>query len=258
MRTIAIINNKGGVGKSSTCINLADILVHDYGKRVGIVDCDGQANTTHFYLPDFKAADGVTLYDVMSGDGETVWEDNFQPIREGLSILPGDDALYMMDIASIRDGADERALRSLPEIREAAEKDGNLDFFLLDCPPGYTTASVSALYAADEVIIPMTMDGFAFDGLRGIMRQVALLRKKNGRLKVTGVLITQWHRCDAVLQGEQLLRGLSVPTFKTVIRRSEKMPDTTFQRSPIREYSPGSAASQDYRRLVRELLGEEV
>lgn len=257
MRTIAIMNNKGGVGKSATTISLADILVHDHQKRVAIVDCDGQANATHFFLPEFKADDGVTICDVMHGECETVWSDNFQTIREGLTILPGDSALYMMDIASIRNGIDQRAKRSLLDIRNAAQEDGETDFMLFDCPPGYTTASVSALFAADEVILPMLMDAFAFEGLRTMLEQIAFLRKDNPRLRVSGALITQWRRCDSVEQGEALLHKIRVPIFRTVIRRSEKLVESTYDRTPIREYSPGSAASQDYRKLARELLGKE-
>ncbi|MDN0031633.1 ParA family protein [Oscillibacter valericigenes] len=258
MRTIAIMNNKGGVGKTATTINLADSLVHDHHKRVAIVDCDGQANATHFFLPKFKSDDGVTICDIMQGRGETVWSDNFETVRAGLTILPGDSALYMMDIASIRDGADKRAMRCLVDIRNAAEEDGETDFMLFDCPPGYTTASVSALYAADEVIIPMLMDAFAFEGLRSILNQIELLRKDNPRLRVSGALITQWHRCDSVEQGEALLHKSRVPILQTVIRRSEKLVESTYERTPIREYSPGSGASQDYRRLARELLGKEI
>ena len=254
MRTISIMNNKGGVGKTVTAINLADVLVRRHKKRVVLVDCDGQMNLTRFYLPKFDPETQVTVADILRGEGEPLWSENLMPIAPDLDLLCGSNGLYDLDLKAIRDGVGSPEL--LGQFCEAAAEDDGADFFILDCPPGYTTASVAALMAADEVVIPMTVDGFAFDGVQDMQKQIASLQRARMGVKISGVLITQWHNSDVVLQGEQLLRSMSVPVFKRVIRRTEKMPESTFERLPVGRYSPRSAASRDYRAWVRELIGE--
>ncbi len=256
MRTIAIMNNKGGVGKTVTAINLADILVRCYKKRVVLVDCDGQMNLTRFYQPEFDPELNLNIANVLDGSSEAVWSDNLLPIYPGLDILPASTALYRLDVNSIKQG--NFTLRTLRDFKDCAAEDGDTDYFIFDCPPGFTAASCAALMASDEVVIPMLVDGFSMTGMLDMAAQVESMRETNAKIRIAGVLVTQWHRADAVIQGEQLLRSLSVPVFKTVIRRTDKIPESTFDRSPIRDYSPGSAAAQDYREWVRELIGEEV
>lgn len=254
MRTIAIMNNKGGVGKTVTAINLADILARMYHKRVVLADCDGQANLTRFFLPEFDPLQGCTMVDVLRGEGEAVWSDNLLPLAPGLDLLPGSPELYDLDFRAIQDG-----LSSPERVRgfvQAAAGDGETDVLILDCPPGYTVASVGALMAADEVVIPMLVDGFSFAGVRDMARQIDSLRRANLGIRIAGVLITQWHNTEVVRQGEQLLRSMGVPVFRQTIRRTDKVPESTFDRRPIVQYSPGSAASRDYRKWVAEYFGE--
>lgn len=254
MRTIAIMNNKGGVGKTVTAINLADILVRDYGKRVVLVDCDGQANLTHFFLPDFDPELEFNMASLLKGQGEQVWRDNLTQLRPGLDLVPSSSELYELDVRAIKDGVSQP--ERLWHFCRAAEADGDTDYFLFDCPPGFTTASIAALLAADEVIIPMLVDGFSFAGMEDMAQQISSMQQANSNIRIAGVLITQWRNTEVVRQGEQLLRSLRVPIFKTVIRRTEKVPESTFDRSPIREYSPTSAAAQDYRAWAAEYIGE--
>lgn len=127
---------------------------------------------------------------------------------------------------------------------------------IFDCPPGFTAASCAALMAADEVVIPMVVDGFSMWGVSDMAAQIHGMKAANPGIKVAGVLICQWHNSEVVRQGEALLRGLSLPVFTTVIRRTEKVPESTFQRQPVMDYSPRSAASLDYRAWVWEYLRE--
>lgn len=259
MRTIAIMNNKGGVGKTVTSINLADILVRDHGKKVVVVDCDGQRNASRFLLPHTNLDDVITVRDLLLGEGEPLWDDNVQEVSENFLLLPSTPALYRLDVAAIMGNPEERQAvhnKALRDFRMAIEEDGSIDFLLFDCPPGFTTSSCAALLAASEVIIPMVMDGFNFDGITDMEEQIASMREANADIRITGVLINQWHNADVVHQGEKLVRSLGVSVFGTVIRRTDKVPESTFDRSPIVSYSPGSAASQDYRSWVNELLGE--
>ena len=255
MRTIAIMNNKGGVGKTVTAINLADILVRDHGKKVVLVDCDGQANLTRFFLPCLDTENGqfLTTADVLTGDCEQVWSDNLLPVRDGLDILPSSSGLYDLDMDAIMDG------RSAPEhmvqFVNAARDEADTDFFIFDCPPGYTVASVAALLAADEVVIPVTADAFSIDGVTAVMRQVRTIQRTRTGLTATA-LLTQVRSADVVTEGEKLLRSRGVKIFPTRIRRTDKVPESTISLTPLAQYSAGSAAARDYRAWVRELLGE--
>lgn len=259
MRTIAIMNNKGGVGKTVTAINLADILAREHGKRVVLGDCDGQCNLTQFFKPDFDAEKDASLETLMSGLA-SCYDEVLLPLTDKISLIPASDALYEMDISAL-DGRQERTvdLRCLMDVRDNLVEDEAADFFLLDCPPGFTASSVAALFAADEVVIPVTIDGFSVRGMAALLRQLASMRRANWRLKRAAVLITQYHNVDVVTSGEMLLRSVpGIDVYTQVIRRTDKIPESTIDCSPIWRYSPGSAAARDYRAWVRELLGEEA
>lgn len=254
MRIIAIMNNKGGVGKTVTAINLADILSRDYGKRVVLVDCDGQANLTRFYLPEFEGETNTTTSDVLLGTSEPVWSDNLTPLRAGLDLLPADSSLYELDRRAIQDGVGSP--ERLVWFAQAAQEDAEADFMIFDCPPGFTLASVGALMAADEVVIPMMVDGFGFSGMADLTQQIASLRRTQYKVRIAGVLVTQWHNSPVVTQGEALLRQMQVPVFRTAIRRTDKVVESTLDRTPVTQYSRQSAAARDYRFWVTEYLGE--
>lgn len=259
MRTIAIMNNKGGVGKTVTAINLADILAREHGKRVVLGDCDGQCNLTQFFKPDFNIEKDASLETLMSGLA-SCYDEVLFPLTDKLSLIPASDALYDMDI-SVLDGKQKRTvdLRCLLDVRDNLIEDEAADFFILDCPPGFTASSVAALFAADEVVIPVTIDGFSVRGMAALLRQLASMRRANWRLKRAAVLITQYHNVDVVTSGEMLLRSVpGIDVYTQVIRRTDKIPESTIDCSPIWRYSPGSAAARDYRAWVRELLGEEA
>lgn len=252
MRTIAIMNNKGGVGKTVTAINLAEILVREHGKRVVLCDCDGQMNLTKFYLPSFDEDVHVGTADVLMGEGEQVWCDNLMPLIPNLQLLCGSSALYDLDLEAIRDGAHN--VHRMREFVDAAREDDGADFFIFDCPPGFTLASVSALMAADEVVVPLTVDGFSIEGLETMQRQLRTVRRTGVRL--AGVLITQQHRCRVVRDGIELLRNSGFPVFDAMIRRSVKVPESTMMRESLSAYAPTAYVTEDYRSFVRELIGE--
>ena len=257
MRSIAISNLKGGVGKTVTTISLAHILAAEYGKRVLMVDCDGQCNLTRFFCPDLPE-DTLTVAEVLEGTGEVLWSDNVTEAGPGLLLLPASSGLYRLDIAAItRGGASLGGLRQFVEA--AAEDEGaevGVDVVLFDCPPGFTAASSAALLAAEEVILPVLADGFSLEGMVDMARQIQSLRQVNPRLRVTGVLLNQWRRCPVVEQGEALLRRMGLPVFETVIRRSEKVPESTIDKTALPSYSPTSSAGRDFRALAREIFGE--
>ena len=254
MRTIVIMNNKGGVGKTVTAINLADLL-HRAGKTVLLVDCDGQMSATRFFFPDLDPDNTLTLADVLCNTHEPAWYENTVPIHVRWHLLPASSALYSLDVAAMK--GDAPVLGNLRDFCEVAAEDG-VDYTIIDCPPGFTVATTAALIAADEVVIPMLIDGFSFWGMEDMRRCISDIRSINPRIKIAGVLVCQWHNAPVIAEGETLLRSLGVPVFNTVIRRTDKMPESTLQREAICTYSPRSAAGIDYRAFVQEYLHEEV
>lgn len=256
MKTIAIMNNKGGVGKTVTAVNLADILAREYGKRVVLVDCDGQMNLTRFFLPEFAPDIAPTVADLLSGQALPDWRGTLTPLEAGLALLPGSSALYDLDLQAIQRG--NSRLTALRTFCQEAEVDNRVDYIIFDCPPGFTSASVAALLASDEVVLPMLLDGFSFAGMMDMWEQLRTLRQERSGLTIAGILLNQWHNSEVVRQGEELARSMEAPVFRTVIRRTDKVPESTFDRRPIVRYSPGSAAAHDYRAWVREYLGGEL
>ena len=263
MRTIAIMNLKGGVGKTVTALNLADVL-RRAGKSVVLVDCDGQANLTEFYLQeaalDALEDGGITVTDLLMGGAEPLWSDNVIPLdSDGLvSLLPADSSLYGLDIAAIKLGKSV-SIKPFEDFRDAAAEDG-VDYMIFDCPPGFSAGSVAALNAAEGVVVTTKVDGFSLRGVAKLRAQLRSMRSAACNADaIDGVLITQWRKDNAVLTGEQVLRsarGLKV--FDTVIRWSSPVDGSTMAQQPLDEYSPRSNAAQDYRACVKEYLGEEV
>mgnify|MGYP002770789905 FL=1 len=252
MKAIAIMNNKGGVGKTVTAINLADILANDYKQRVVLVDCDGQANLSGFFLPG-EDMDAVTTADVLTGDCEQVWSDNLVPLTDHLQLLPSSSGLYDLDLQAIKDGAS--APERLRGFVDAAREDGDTDWMIFDCPPGYTVSSVAALLATDEVLIPVLADKFSLDGVHAVAVQALKLTAARPGLRVRA-LMTQARTSDVVTEAEKVLEAMGVRACRTKIRRTDKVPESTLTLLPLRQYSPGSSAARDYRALAAELMEE--
>lgn len=246
MRTIAIINLKGGTAKTTTAVNLAAELRHR-GKRVLCIDADPQHNLTDFLGAD---AEGTTITDLLAGRCVEA-ELAVQRIRPGLACVPSDLSLCEIDIEAIRRGI---SLRTVRDLCEAVADD--FDVCLIDCPPSFTAASIAALVAADEVILPVTVDAFAVGGAQEIVRQVQNLAEINPALTVRGILITMWQRTSVCMQGEDAVRRLDLPVLHTVIRRSCKVQEATFARQPLRQYDTRCGAAADYDDLACELLTE--
>ena len=249
MKTICIMNLKGGVGKTVTAGNLADLLAADHGKRVLLIDADHQGNTSRFFRADQAAA---TLRDILTGDNEPYWPESVQRTGyEGLDIIPADMTLAELDAAPERDG---HAVWRLRSFLEAVAEDDAYDYVVVDMPPAFSLAARAALAAADEVIVPIKLDAFSVSGMAELLRQIEAMRRVNPGLTLAGVLITMWRNIDIITQAERVLRTGSFPVFQTVIRRTDRVDESTFQRQPLRVYSPRSAACVDYRALAREYL----
>lgn len=266
MRTVSVINLKGGVGKTTTVINMAAILA-DRGKAVLCIDADPQANLTQFFgFREPEKTIGQTMAQLMDPDaeGRSDWAEDYilETFAPGVSLVPASIDLINADIASLRtDG--QRAVRTvhnlIAALEEGARSEGAeepYDFCLIDCPPSFTAASVAAIYASDDVIVPVEADLFSVMGLSTLLTQINSVRRIQPRVRVAGALITKWHNTPACIQGECALRASSVPVFTQTIRRSDKVTESIFASQSLQTYSPQSAAGRDYRAFVDEYLEE--
>ena len=261
MKTISIVNLKGGVGKTITAVNLAAILATEYGQRVLLIDADHQGNASKFYsIP----AEPGSLADLLECT-ITCYDEITQPtIYRGLDVIPADMSLAALDVeSSMPDIHDhdrlprERALHAMIDLRDAVAEDAAYDYIVIDCPPALSIASIAAIAASDEIVIPVKPGRFEIDGMAELQAQVDSIRKVNSRARIAGVLLTMWHNSDVVRQGEEWLRQ-NANVFRQTIRRTDKVDESTFAREPICQWSPTSAAAKDYRAWVREYLGGEI
>ena len=257
MRTFAILNMKGGVGKTTTAINLAYLLAAEYRRRVLLSDADPQANATHALLRPGQEWCGLagllggyaTVYDelVVSSD------------IPNLDVMPASDELWEIDLRErTGDGLLHGTVNALRDLRDAAVEDDAYDVLVIDCPPNFSTACVAAVNAADRIIIPVLPDAFSAAGMGSLTRQIDGVRRLHPDVRVAGCLVNQWHNAAVVTDATAYLRENSpVPVFDTVIRRTDKVLESTWAREPVQTWSPFSSAARDYRAWVKELLEKE-
>ena len=252
MRTMAIMNLKGGTAKTVTAINTAAILAADHAQRVLLIDADSQANLTEFVTNDRK--NSLTIggtADLLRGTGAVPVPTTIQNVK----LLAADETLMALDLTAAGSGAvDPMAMADFLSRDGIADR---FDWCIIDCPPAFSASAMAALIAADEVVIPMKLDAFGIRGMANLMEQVRNMRKVNAELTVAGVLPTMFYPNDSQREALQNLRTAlkesGVRCFHH-IRRSVKVDDMTFAQTPLIYSSPKSGATRDYRLFVRDLL----
>ena len=253
MRTVSIANFKGGTGKSTTAVTMAAELTAR-GRRVLLIDADPQHNATDFCLGGEDPS--PTLTQVLRGETEPYWPDVVNRTgREGLDVIGADMELLGLDLAALR-GEGSDAVRRLSGLLDAMREDNAYDFVLIDCPPSFTAASVAALAVADYVILPTKVDRYSVDGVGELVEQLRQIFRGSANAPRHSVLVTMSTGTNLAREGEELLRAAYAHVFRTVIRSTVKVGESSYARVPVTEYAPRCTAAFDYRDFVTEFLQE--
>lgn len=250
-RVISVSNQKGGVGKTTTCINLS-AFVALMGYKVLVVDIDPQGNTTSGFGIIDKDNLKNTIYDVMMGDA-TVKETVCKTTVEGLDVLPATVEFAGADVDLMNlEEAREKVLRTaLAPVRS------DYDYIFIDCPPSLNVFSVNALTASDAVLIPMPGDFFSLEGIGQLMNTVKLVKKHlNPALEIEGVVMTMYDsRSNLANQvAAEIVRWFGKSVFKTRIPRNVRLGEAPSHGLPVIQYEPNSKGSIAYMELAVELL----
>lgn len=248
-RIISIINQKGGVGKTTTAVNLAAYLA-EAGRRTLLIDTDAQGNATSGLSMD-SSRFVHTLYDVLI-DGVPAENAVYRTEVKRLSLLPASIDLAGAEIEMVDMDERETILR-----RRLAPLRNAYDFILIDCPPSLGLMTVNALTCADGVIIPIQAEFFALEGLSQLVKTVNTVKKRlHPELELLGILLTMYDgRTNLAVQvSEEVKKYFGKKVFKTFIPRAVKLSEAPSFGEPIAVYAPKSKGAAAYRSLCQEVL----
>ena len=253
-KIIAVVNQKGGVGKTTTTINLGAALVEN-GFRVLLIDIDPQGNASTG-LGIEKDQLGMTTYDLLLDDA--LIQDVVQSTGiDGLWIAPATTDLSSADIEMV---ANEKRNHLLHDALRQVEMDTfKFDFVLIHCPPSLSLLTVNALVAAHSVLVPLQSEFYALEGLSQLLKTIREVRQSvNKELRIEGIVLTMYDsRNNLSRQVEADAReNLGELVFRTVIPRNVRVSEAPSYALPVLEYDSASKGSQAYRSLARELAAQ--
>ena len=248
-RVIAITNQKGGVGKTTTTVNLAALLA-ERGYRVLIIDADPQGNATSSFGVD-KQNLPETLYDALL-DPDGVQTLPLRNVRPGVDLYPATPDLAAVEVELVGQHARERALA-----RVLAATDQSYDLCLIDCPPSLGLLTVNALTAANDVLVPLQCEFLALEGLGQLLATIDLIKRGlNPHLNVLGVVMTMYDartRLSAHVV-EEVRRHMPDALLETIVPRAIRLAEAPSYGQVISEYDPDSRGAAAYVQLADELL----
>ena len=251
-RTIAIANQKGGVGKTTTAINLSACLA-EKGKKVLAVDMDPQGNMTSGLGVDKDSVEN-TIYNLIIGEAK-MEEVLIKDVLENLDIIPTNIDLSGAEIELLDVEEKEYIVRN--EIDKIKD---NYDFIIIDCPPSLSMLTINAMTTADSVLVPIQCEYYALEGLSQLIHTVELVRDRvNPKLTIEGVVFTMYDaRTNLSLQVvENVKDNLEQTIYKTIIPRNIRLAEAPSYGIPINKYDPKSAGAESYLRLADEVIDKE-
>lgn len=248
-KTIAVVNQKGGVGKTTTCVNLTAAL-SDMGKRILLCDFDPQANSTSGIGVDKAVSGGV--YQVMTGSVPPEQAILHTPYGD---ILASNAALAGAGIELI--GMERREFLLKSALAGVSER---YDFIFIDCPPSLELLTLNALCAADRILVPVQAEYFALEGLSDLMNTIRLVRRSlNPRLELEGVLLTMYDgRTNLAMQvAREVKRYFPGKVYATVIPRNVRLSEAPSHGEPVTKYDPICKGARAYTELAEEFLRKQ-
>ena len=250
-RIIAIANQKGGVGKTTTAINLSACLA-EKGKKILAVDIDPQGNMTSGLGLEKEAVD-KTIYDLMIGDA-SIDDVIYKEVIENLDILPTDINLSGAEIELI--GTDNKEFIIRNEVHKVKDQ---YDFIIIDCPPALSVLTINAMTTADSVLVPIQCEYSALEGLSQLIHTIELVKERlNPDLEMEGVVFTMYDaRTNLSLQVvENVKDNLNQTIYKTIIPRNIRLAEAPSYGMPINKYDSKSTGADSYRRLAEEVINK--
>ena len=248
-RIIAIANQKGGVGKTTTAINLSACLA-EKGQKVLAIDMDPQGNMSSGLGLDKDSID-KTIYDMIIGEND-VEEVIDHGTIDNLDILPSNVDLSAVEIELIDVDNKEFIVKdAIQKIRD------NYDYIIIDCPPSLSLLTINAMTTADSVLVPIQCEYYALEGLSQLIHTVELVKERlNSILEIEGVVFTMYDaRTNLSLQGvENVNDNLQQNIYKTIIPRNIRLAEAPSYGTPINQYDPKSAGAESYMRLAEEVI----
>jgi chromosome partitioning protein len=263
MRSIAIINQKGGVGKTTTSVNLSAALAAA-GQRVSLIDLDPQAHAS-LHLGAAADAPGTSIYDVLVGQAR--FSDVRQVIGQNLSIIPSHIDLAAAEVELAEEVGREVILRD-----KLGHDDDEFDYLLIDCPPSLGVLTLNALVAVREVFLPLQPHFLALHGLSKLLETIDVVtRRLNNQLRLTGIVVclnepTTRLAAEVTRDAEEFLAAVDDPhcpwfgarLFAATIRRNIRLAEAPSFGQSIFEYAPQSHGAADYRQLAEEVLRQSA
>ncbi|MCL2215786.1 MAG: ParA family protein [Defluviitaleaceae bacterium] len=253
MKVISIINLKGGVGKTISAINIAHVLTAVHSKRVLLIDNDKQGNVSKFF--GLHGDDVIGMAEVMTErlDGKRlVSEFIYETEYTGLHVITANMSLLSANKEVLLDMSRPQQTRLNKFLQMISS---HYDYCIIDNAPDINMSVINALVASDDVLVPIKVDKFAFDGLKQLAEQIEDMWEFNPALRLAGCFITMETRHNVNMQGAAWLENeTDYPVFRTGIRKTVKIDETTFCGKPILDYAKNSTAAKDYIKLVAEYL----
>lgn len=250
-KIISITNQKGGVGKTTTAINLSAALA-EANQNVLVIDFDPQANATSGFGVELSDED-KTVMDVIRGKSD-IKKAIIETSVKNLDILAGDVELSVLELELLDKPEKEKRLKQVVD-----KISSEYDYIVIDCPPSVGMLTVNALVASDSVIIPVQCEYFSLEGLTQVLDIIDLVQQKmNTKLSVEGILFTMYDGRTKLAQDvvKNVKEILNEKTFETLIPRNVRLAEAPSNGMTILSYDPSSSGAESYRKLAAEILGQ--